>query len=142
MGTRSITIVRSGPENKSPRIVTIYRQMDGYPSGMGADLADFLKGIKMVNGIGMDNKNVANGAGCLAAQLVKHLKDGAGGIYLEAGSGDYEDGHHGEDYIYEIYADTMKPAEGIRFTCRVSGEKKLLFDGKPELFDPAAVEAE
>lgn len=79
MGTRSLTFVT---ENEAMPILCMYRQMDGYPSGHGADLAEFLAPIKMVNGLGGDAESVANGTGCLAAQIVAHFKDGPGGIYL------------------------------------------------------------
>ena len=72
MGTRSLTFVT---ENEAMPILCMYRQMDGYPSGHGADLAEFLAPIKMVNGLGSDAESVANGTGCLAAQIVAHFKD-------------------------------------------------------------------
>ena len=62
----------------------MYRQYDGYPHGHGAELAEFLNGGKVVNGIGADEKHtVFNGAGCLAAQMIAHFKNGAGGFYIE-----------------------------------------------------------
>jgi hypothetical protein len=84
-------------------VLNMYRQCDGYPSGIGTELYEFLKDIKMVNGISVtkDNGKVANGAECLAAQIVAHFKDGPGGIYL----------HHpsskdcGQEYEYYITAD-------------------------------------
>jgi hypothetical protein len=61
----------------------MYRQSDGYPAGMGNDLHSFLEPFHIVNGLKLnENRTVANGAGCLAAQLVCHFKDGSGGIYL------------------------------------------------------------
>jgi hypothetical protein len=73
MGTRARVEVFEGEDC----IVSIYRQFDGYPSGLGQELHDFLKPRKIINGIGMDQtaENSANGAGCLAAQLVAHLKE-------------------------------------------------------------------
>ena len=41
MGTRSLTVVKE-EENE---LLVMYRQMDGYPSGHGQDLANFLKPI-------------------------------------------------------------------------------------------------
>ena len=38
MGTRSLTFVYEGEKP----IVNMYRQFDGYPSGHGAELAEFL----------------------------------------------------------------------------------------------------
>lgn len=50
MGTRSLTFVY---DEDGEKIVNMYRQMDGYPSGHGLELAEFLEPITMVNGIGM-----------------------------------------------------------------------------------------
>ncbi|WP_196300473.1 hypothetical protein, partial [Streptococcus pneumoniae] len=83
------------------QIVCMYRQFDGYPSGHGKELAEFLTGIKMVNGISRDDEKqrIANGAGCLAAQIVEHFKreNGAGGIYLMPFDVDA-----GQEYIYKV----------------------------------------
>jgi hypothetical protein len=83
MGTRSIT--RFFDEN-GKGIANMYRQMDGYPSGHGKELAAFLNGGQLVNGI-RHNSPVKqfNGMDCLAAMAVWHFKDGeTGGIYLQA----------------------------------------------------------
>ena len=108
MGTRSLTtVIQTGKwdgKNYKHKLITMYRQYDGYPSGMGKDLAEFLNGGKLVNGISLmngDTSLVFNGAGCLAAQLVAHFKDGAGGFYL------YKPGatNCGEEYRYEVIVD-------------------------------------
>ena len=80
MGTRSLTFVYEGDKP----IVNMYRQFDGYPSGHGQELAEFLNSGKMVNGIPVGQKNVRffNGMPCLAAQMVANFKDEAGGFYL------------------------------------------------------------
>jgi hypothetical protein len=80
MGTRCLTFVENGVGEK---LICIYRQFDGYPSGHGAEVAEFLRNMVIVNGIpsGKTGK-IANGAGCLAAQLIAKLKDGVGGIYI------------------------------------------------------------
>lgn len=81
MSTHSITVIHDGDQP----IVQMYKQFDGYPSGHGAELAAFLDGMAIINGIPMEiPKKAANGAGCLAAQMVAHFKEGIGGIYLEA----------------------------------------------------------
>jgi hypothetical protein len=89
MGTRSISkVIETWNDEKTNKLkkqvlVCMYRQYDGYPSGMGSDLAEFLNSGKMVNGISFaETERLFNGMGCLAAQLVAHFKDGAGGIYL------------------------------------------------------------
>ena len=81
MGTRSLTFVYD--DNGTP-IINLYRQYDGYREGHGQELADFLNSIdEVVNGLTLGEKRrVANGMGCLAAQLVAHFKLGEGGFYL------------------------------------------------------------
>ena len=105
MGTRSLTtFVETYKDNSGKKvkneIVTMYRQFDGYMEGHGKDLADFLAGGKLVNGIGMDDKVVFNGMGCLSAQVVAHFKDGAGGIYLQRANK-----NSGEEYRYKVIGD-------------------------------------
>ena len=60
-----------------------YNHYDGYPSGLGVTLADYLQDFKVVNGLGSRQGKVANGMGCLAAQTVKYFKDEPGQIYLQ-----------------------------------------------------------
>lgn len=128
MSTRSITVVKSHGKD----VLTMYRQSDGYPSGHGQDLADFLTGFKVVNGLGGDNPSkLANGAGCLAAQIVARFKEGAGGIYLVAAG-------QREEYVYTITVEVGQPI-GLR----VEDEGgTVLFDGKAGVFDATAIEAE
>lgn len=78
MGTRSITTVRSrwNGEGEFDLHATVYRHYDGYLSGHGAWLADFLKDLKVTNGKQLDddeNKYV-NGPGRLAARLVSAMQ--------------------------------------------------------------------
>ena len=84
MGTRSLTRVfetyNDNGKKYTEKLLTLYRQFDGYPRGMGLDLANFLTSGKVVNGISGQAERVFNGAGCLAAQLVSELKKGAGGL--------------------------------------------------------------
>lgn len=61
-------------------LCAMYRQMDGYPSGHGKELATFLSGITRINSKGP--VGTANGIQCLAAQAVAHFKTEPGGIYL------------------------------------------------------------
>lgn len=99
MGTRSLTHVM----HQGKPLVTIYRQFDGYPEGMGKELADFLTPIRLVNGlpVGKENKSVANGIDCLAAQLIAHLKTEPGDIYLCHPNSS----NCGEEYTYFIKDD-------------------------------------
>jgi hypothetical protein len=133
MSTRSLTIVRKNNNRDSDRIITMYRQSDGYPSGHGKDLADFLSKIKMVNGISMERESIANGVACLAAQIVAHFKTEPGGIYLHAGSDEDAPGAYSEEYTYEVFADTFKPQDGI--TMIVKDGATELFAGKPTEYE-------
>lgn len=75
MGTRSLTVIHNA---KDEVILCFYRQFDGYPSGMGLDLKNFLKDAKLVNGYnGNDEEDIRtfNGMGDLAVRLLTHLKN-------------------------------------------------------------------
>ena len=98
MGTRCLTVMYDTGEDKK-EIAVLYRQMDGYPEGHGAELAEFLDGFKIVNGISNERDKLANGGGCLAAQIIAHFKDSVGQFYLyPAGTRDCW-----EEYIYHDY---------------------------------------
>ena len=99
MGTRSLTFVYDG----DVPVINIYRQYDGYPSGHGHELAQFLDSKTLVNGFGKQNSFEANGMGCLAAQLIVQLKHGVGGIYIyPVSSTDCF-----QDYEYHVYEDRV-----------------------------------
>ena len=77
----------------------VYNHYDGHPERLGVTLASYLKGYDITNGIisGVQGP-IANGIGCLSAQLVSYLKDEPGGIYLQPPRNiDFE------DYIYYIW---------------------------------------
>lgn len=99
MGTRSLTFVYDGDRP----LINLYRQFDGYPSGHGAELAEFLAGKRIVNGLSGDTSMVFNGMGCLAAQLVAHFKQSAGGFYIHS----VEDTDCWQDYEYHVYEDSV-----------------------------------
>lgn len=83
MGTRCLTYLYSQTDHTEP-FFCLYRQFDGYREGHGAELAGFLRGKTIVNGIpfGVNKSTIANGMGCLAAQLVCHFKTEVGGFYI------------------------------------------------------------
>lgn len=155
MGTRSLTrVIESWKDEKTnkvkkEKIVCMYRQFDGYPSGHGVDLVEFLGGTKVVNGLGLDDVNstrVFNGAGCLAAQLVANFKEGAGGIYLYNPNAK----DCGQEYEYEI--EVSWESKEVTFRCIEVGYidkngnykngKRVLFEGKAEDFLKEVVEKE
>ncbi len=105
MSTRSITVVK---DENGRKIIEMYRQMDGYPTGMGQDLKSFINSGKMVNGISRDEDyKQFNGIECFTAQLIADQKDGSGGIYLYAPKTDFKSKKrysevYGAEYYYEI----------------------------------------
>lgn len=109
MGTRSLTRVYGVWEDDKGKcykkcLVAMYRQMDGYVSGHGAELKAFLKDMKICNGIGSEQSkgSWANGAGCLAAQIVSHFKGRElGRFYLE-------DEKNIQEYVYDIFVWTYE----------------------------------
>lgn len=112
MGTRCLTFVTN---DEGFPIICMYRQMDGYPEGHGVDLAKLLAPIKMVDGLG---------AGCLAAQIVAHFKDGPGGIYLHRPN-KHMDTWQEYEYWVDVIADS---AIQVRvYTPNIAG--KRLFKG-------------
>tara|TARA_B110000046_G_scaffold57769_1_gene64676 strand:+ start:465 stop:935 length:471 start_codon:yes stop_codon:yes gene_type:complete len=115
MGTRSLTKVittwedTDGKKQRQP-VTCMYRQYDGYMDGHGKELAEWLDGFTIVNGIPSDRSEpMFNGMDCLAAQMFVHFKssgckdDGtptsnAGGIYCM-----HPDTNNCfEEYLYEI----------------------------------------
>lgn len=105
MGTRALTIV----SDNGHEIAVLYRQSDGYPDGHGRELASFLDGMSVVNGIRDRSARTANGGCCLAAQLVANFKHGVGSFYLHSAGTRYV----GE--IYRYYVDCTAPADDEQF---------------------------
>jgi hypothetical protein len=139
MGTRSLTHFierykevskdkRRKPKVKDTEIVVMYRQYDGYPSGHGIQLAEFLSKGRLVNGISAtENELVFNGMGCLTAQVVANFKEGAGNIYLHtAGTKDCW-----EEYDYYVIGDDE--TKELTLKC-VGYGGKVLFEGTPKEF--------
>ena len=94
MGTRSLTCIMDGNQE----ILTMYQQWNGYPNGVGNNLKEAFGGTEIVNGLGANQSNIANGMGCLAAQLVAKFKTEPGSVYIEpAGTRDC-----GEEYVYTL----------------------------------------
>ena len=139
MGTRSLTRViprqkglsyDDGHNHVEKSVVNIYRQYDGYPTGMGLDLAGFLSELDIVDGFNLPTPSrIANGTGCLAAQLVQYLKDGPGNVYLEPITLHSKPGDMWEDYIYTIYP---KEGEPTYMSIYDVFDKKCIFVGTAE----------
>ena len=96
MGTRALTFVYEGDKP----LVNLYRQYDGYPTGHGAELAQFLSEFHITNGISSgETRRTANGMGCLAAQVVAFFKESVGGFYIHS----VDATECGQDYEYHVY---------------------------------------
>lgn len=129
MGTRCLTIVY----DQDKPIVNLYRQYDGYPTGHGAELAEFLGQFAAVtNGISMnETRKTANGMGCLAAQLIAHFKQTVGGFYIHS----VEDTDCGQDYEYHVYENLdriwvrVKDRGCNMFGLTLSDKDECIFDG-------------
>lgn len=126
MGTRSLTFVKEQNGRKVSTYVCMYRQYDGYPSGHGLELAEFLKGKRLVNGFSLGETNVFNGADCLSASMVAHFKTDIGGFYLYPTSTT----DAGQDYRYDIICNDKN------ITVKVKDyNNKEIFKGSVEEFE-------
>ena len=133
MGTRSLTKVintwkdESGKKQRKP-ITCMYRQYDGYMSGHGVELAEWLSGYTIVNGIPMDKSEpMFNGMDCIAAQMFTHFKDGAGNIYCM-----HPDAEGcWEEYLYEISEEDKQIHLTVYEIGYESGATEI-FHGTPE----------
>jgi hypothetical protein len=83
----------------------MYRQFDGYPSGHGAELSDFLDGRSSVNGFNSSTPpNAYNGMGCLAAQMIAYFKTSVGGVYIHA---PVQGRDYWQEFEYHVYEDKI-----------------------------------
>lgn len=128
MGTRSLTYVYNDNNGIVPSepLVCMYRQFDGYPTGHGAELAQFLNHGTLVNGLRLTDKNVFNGMGCLAAQMIANFKQNPGNFYLYPTVLDQD---CWQEYEYHVFEDKVKIYEGY-YT-----NNKVIFDGTWKEFE-------
>ena len=99
MGTRSLTFVYEG---EMP-IINMYRQFDGYPTGHGQELADFLLSGELINGYSKKQSVQFNGMGCLAAQMIAYFKNTVGGFYIYS----VDSTDCWQEYEYHVYGDKV-----------------------------------
>ena len=109
--------------------VQVYKHYDGYPSGHPVELAEFLKGFKILNGVPYPEPDrVANGLGCLAAQYVAAFKMKAGDLYVESPNTERD----WIEYITYVWGTDNKDIWMSIF----NDEDECIFVGKPqELID-------
>jgi hypothetical protein len=120
MGTRALTIIK---DTDSKTLVNLYRQFDGYQDYHGSELKHFLSDLTMVNGFSDRNAPIANGMGCLAAQLIAHLKTEVGLHYIHP----TYDTENYVDYVYTIYPTTS--ADESTISIKVESYGETLFEG-------------
>jgi hypothetical protein len=131
MGTRALIHIKDS-NLKSKTLVTLYRQMDGYPAGLGKEILVVLADGQSALVNGYSNQSTPshfNGMGCLAAYLVGNLKcwpyleeksNNIGNIYLvPPNTKDV-----GEEYTYILYS----PNDRAVFITVKAG-RKLLYNG-------------
>jgi len=137
MGTRSLTVVMDGKRH----VMTLYRQFDGNPERHGEDLAALLGKVQIINGLGSGDSDrlgkVANGMGCLAAQLVARLKDCVGNVYVEGRwpKKDWKDTSY--QYVINRGSYCGEPGGVVSRTVTVTvmeSGKKVLFKGDGPAF--------
>ena len=141
MGTRSITEVKSGWNGGAQETnAIIYRHWDGYLSGHGEWLYNFLKDLEVINGIpGNPPPRYANGPGRLAAMMVSELQnDGHNPDLLPDGT------DCGQEYHYLVSVNfgrdggmvTVTVFDGPMTFFGHGGEKckNQIFDGTVEQF--------
>lgn len=111
MGTRSLTYVYDG---ETP-IMCMYRQYDGYLSGHGQELANFLNELTIGNGIPEygDLFTFANGMGDLAAQMLVWFKKTPGGFYIHPIDFNQDCWQEYEYHVYEDKVIVKEPTEVI-----------------------------
>ena len=118
-------------ENHITPVASLYIHGDGYPEGIGVEIADICKGIKIVDGISPGKNDVANGMGCLAARIISILKLDdmgivmPGRVYLKNIEDDYD-----VTFKYEIVTQGIGKEVVIKiWSC---GLNRLIFQGTPE----------
>lgn len=115
---------------------SIYIHFDGYPQGVGTELAEHLAGYRITHGISGDTEKTANGMECLAAQVVGNLKEFVGNVYLTLNNDSFDDA--GVDYLYFISPapETPDNNQGGRINIRVEARTlgEVLYDGPVDAF--------
>jgi len=96
MGTRSTIKFYDEFDEEEP-LLCIYNQYDGYITGVGHTLANFLIRKTIINGFSNQTMEggFANGMGCLAAQYIVENKTEIGGLYCTTKDDE-------EEYNYEV----------------------------------------
>jgi hypothetical protein len=128
MGTRATTTVK---DSNGKTIMVLYRQSDGYQDCHGKELKEFLETKIMINGISYgDKRDLANGMGCLAAQMVAKFKTKVGLFYIypESTENNYI------DFAYTVYPTDDSDTPTLKI--KVESHGKTIFDGVVAEYKP------
>jgi len=105
MGTHCLVFMRVKRSDGTFGVWAImYMHWDGGHDGVGRDLALILSTVELVNGLPLEvptGIRLANGPGCLFAQIVAHFKKSPGNCYLV----DATDVNRREEYNYTVDVD-------------------------------------
>ena len=95
MGTSARVIFKS----EGQTVFNMRAHYDGYPDGVGLDLARIILEGKLVDGLGQNRTLGAyfNGDACMAASVISLMKKEPGNIYLYTTSYDFD-----ANYTYKI----------------------------------------
>jgi hypothetical protein len=110
--------------NEGEILTSICKKANGYPKTLGKEIADFSHDMAIVNGsLPEDDRRLARGMGCYAAQLITSLKfsEGPGDVYIRETSLI----SHGEEFIYNIRHEGGK----IWLNIHSSSLRKTIYDG-------------
>lgn len=135
MGTRHLTRIYDYDDTL---LLTMYGQYDGYPDGYGNELAKFLSEFTLVNGIGDQKFKIANGPGCLAAQIVSHFKgDGVGSFYI------YPPDSSPQEFEYRVHCIGSYLGSPKKIELRVTSvhNPKFSWVGDPKNFDGKKIQS-
>jgi len=125
MGTRAVIDIE---DEDGKVLVTIYRQFDGYPLGLGADIKKILGNPRIVNGFSLlkdKTPEAFNGMGCLAAYLIGQLKTEIGNVYIR---------HHSDNPKEDCWAEffyKLMPSANMQLLIQVFDltKNELIYNG-------------
>lgn len=121
----ALIIMRNKINNKYVIYCVLYKHWDGYINMFGINLLKYLSNINIFNNTNNFNNvnkniNVANGVGCLFAQIIAHYKITPGDFYITAPvDDDYM------DFKYYIDVDEYNKEIGIK----IKIANKVVYNG-------------
>lgn len=132
MSTRAtITFIEKYSNGGECPLVKIYHHGDGYIDYLGHRLASWLKDKNICNGLQFNmDASYANGVGCLVAQFIRDIKDGAGTVYIVPIDSDNE----WMDYNYKVVIkDTVGKANDLTTISITHWDyDKVVWEGSPK----------